>query len=228
MDKEKESFLKEIVVIIRRKERNLHFKILTDYTLSFHRWKRKEQWCCLGKTPQNTISGQKGLKEAWKLWRVKDNLDKTQKEKERPPYIRDLRSAAESSMLVLEGTASKARLKSTYNFSGNVTVTPIARVKGCYCSQRCLLNSRKCLSQLNVSLNHSSLFPQNENRSSHLLYQRDPSGPLRVILPHWSLCQSWRTGANSFLETGPKHKPQHIQYWKVSKLRIKPQSFWCT
>lgn len=85
---------------------------------------------------------------------------------------------------------------SVFNISGNVTVPPTTSAEGCYCSQRCLLKSMKYLSQLNVSLKHCSFFPQMRTEV-HIcvLYQRDPSGPLRVILPHWSLLpvlKNWR------------------------------------
>lgn len=57
---------------------------------------------------------------------------------------------------------------STFNISGNVTVPPTTSAEGCCCSQRCLLNSMKYLSQLNVSL--KLFLSTDENRSSHLCF----------------------------------------------------------
>lgn len=181
-------------------------------------WKRKEQLYCLGKTPQKRVSGQKGLKEAWKLWRVKDRPDKTQKKDLIVLGIAEV--LLKAACWICKEQHQKQGL-STSNISGNVTVPPITSAEGCYCSQRCLLNSIKYSSQLNVSLNDCSFFPQMKREAhTYLWYKRDPSGPLRVILPHWSQYQSWRIGAKSFLETEPKQNPQHLQCWKVSKLRI--------
>lgn len=151
-----------------------------------------------------------------------------QNTEERSPRFSNLRSAAESSMLDLEGTASKARLKyfqhfreynsTPHNQCRRLLLLPKVFIKlhEIHLPIKCLFKPLLFLSQMRTEVH------------IYLFYQRDPSGSLRVILPHWSLYQSWRIGANSFLETEPKHKPQHVQYWKVSKLRIKPQSFWCT
>lgn len=159
-----------------RKERDLHFKTLTDSTFVSQVKKNEGTILMFGASPsKHSLGTERSKRERKALVPVCNRQAGQNTEQKRKTAL----------LLVISKVLLKAACwtwkeqdqkqgLSTFGMSENVTVPPPTSAEGCYYTQR-RLNSMKDISWLNGTLNHFSFSPQMQNRSPHLPFEPERS-----------------------------------------------------